>query len=693
MRFDYDTKNDALSNATSTAMQVDARKHMKLYKMISSTLYADKHTSILRELCSNARDSHQEAGKLHVPFAITAPTESYPFMTIEDVGIGLDYEGAKPTVLTFLGSTKDEGEDADDYIGGWGIGAKAPRAYSSNYQIVCRKNGVEYFVQVYDKDGLPQHTLMMERKTDRKNGLEFIVPILQADIKMWRDKIRKYMSFTNYNVIAYFGEGEVVHATPPNASIDYDKFSADMYGVMQKAYASSQSASNVTVTYGGMQYPIPSEMGVGAIVEAIKKELAYGIEMRIRVNNANALSFGLSRESIEITPENTEFVRSALQQVLDDVTLAIKTNAKVAFSNGSTATTWEQVLAADDAVRAMSEVESNGRFMAFTRRMTRSVTWSANGLRKKTRMTATELESASSVYLGLPLQPGARVAPKVKVLWSKRRPMSRDWASVLATDELALINYLPCESEEEAKDFVASCRSVEGLELTYVEVQSTRGRRTYSKGTNANTGAKFAVCTLRGTRQKILEDHTYVIVDSKENFWLDKMFAKVKTFVPSRGFLSRETPDNVMAYDDFIESDEYVKMLESVKGWHISQETVTTMYAGIRTLDRFTTGRLPESVAAEVRVARDTLEKLLTRTQHAKEAMRISFDTTAIPKDLTVDDAITYALGKASTALHLLVKNEDLFSVIDFKTLARALAAENPEAKRLVCAMNLEQYL
>lgn len=59
--------------------------------MLSDKLYANKFKSIIRELASNARDSHDEAGVTE-PFVITAPTHSCPELSVEDFGTGLDPE-------------------------------------------------------------------------------------------------------------------------------------------------------------------------------------------------------------------------------------------------------------------------------------------------------------------------------------------------------------------------------------------------------------------------------------------------------------------------------------------------------------------------------------------------------------------------------------------------------------------------
>jgi HSP90 family molecular chaperone len=55
----------------SGRMNFDTSKQAKLFHMLSSSLYSNKPRSILRELASNAHDSHVQAG-----IAATTPFKS-----------------------------------------------------------------------------------------------------------------------------------------------------------------------------------------------------------------------------------------------------------------------------------------------------------------------------------------------------------------------------------------------------------------------------------------------------------------------------------------------------------------------------------------------------------------------------------------------------------------------------------------
>ena len=57
------------------------------FDIISSGIYKDKPLAIVRELCSNAQDSHSRAGTTR-PFTVHVPTTIEPFWSVRDYGTG-----------------------------------------------------------------------------------------------------------------------------------------------------------------------------------------------------------------------------------------------------------------------------------------------------------------------------------------------------------------------------------------------------------------------------------------------------------------------------------------------------------------------------------------------------------------------------------------------------------------------------
>ena len=64
----------------------------KAFDILSSGLYTDPITAIIRELSCNAYDAHVAAGKPDIPFEIHIPTRLEPYFSVKDDGIGLSDE-------------------------------------------------------------------------------------------------------------------------------------------------------------------------------------------------------------------------------------------------------------------------------------------------------------------------------------------------------------------------------------------------------------------------------------------------------------------------------------------------------------------------------------------------------------------------------------------------------------------------
>ena len=63
----------------------------KAFSILSDGLYANKIRAVVRELSTNAYDSHIDAGKKDVPFEVHLPNSMEPHFSIRDFGTGLSH--------------------------------------------------------------------------------------------------------------------------------------------------------------------------------------------------------------------------------------------------------------------------------------------------------------------------------------------------------------------------------------------------------------------------------------------------------------------------------------------------------------------------------------------------------------------------------------------------------------------------
>lgn len=91
---------------------IDPRNLEFVTTLLSSNLYSNPEQSFIREIVSNAWDSHVEAGNTDTPVIIKFTNNS---ITIRDYGIGLSPERFKEIWCNIGSSTKRE---SNEFIGG-----------------------------------------------------------------------------------------------------------------------------------------------------------------------------------------------------------------------------------------------------------------------------------------------------------------------------------------------------------------------------------------------------------------------------------------------------------------------------------------------------------------------------------------------------------------------------------------------
>ena len=161
------------------------------FDILSSKLYSNPTLAIVRELLTNAYDSHKAAGKEDTPIKVNLPSYMEPNFIIRDYGIGLSKEDVLELYTTFFDSTKS---NSNDFTGCFGLGSKTPFSYTSSFSVISYWNGTKYFFIATKKDGLPHIYAVREEPTDEPNGLEVSIPT---------DKNGSYDSNFAYNMSQY----------------------------------------------------------------------------------------------------------------------------------------------------------------------------------------------------------------------------------------------------------------------------------------------------------------------------------------------------------------------------------------------------------------------------------------------------------------------------------------------------------
>lgn len=163
------------------------------FNILSSKLYNDKITAIIRELSCNAWDSHVEAGKPNTPFEINLPTYIDPVFRVKDFGVGMSDEQVLELYCTYFASSKDT---RNDLIGAMGLGSKSPFCYTDGFDVVSVYGGVKRTYNAHlSEEGTPEAICTSESATVEPNGVEISFPVDPKDFDEFENKAKRVLEF------------------------------------------------------------------------------------------------------------------------------------------------------------------------------------------------------------------------------------------------------------------------------------------------------------------------------------------------------------------------------------------------------------------------------------------------------------------------------------------------------------------
>lgn len=173
---------------------IDPKNLEFITTLLSSNLYSDPEQSFIREIVSNAWDSHVEAGTTDTP-VIVKFGNSYngKSVTIRDYGVGLSPERFQEVYCNIGSSTKRE---SNEFIGGFGIGKYSSLACSNTVYITSYYEGKAYYYVMVKSGNSITTNLLDERPTTEKNGVEVTIKNI-GDLKPFDEALQFIVFFPN----------------------------------------------------------------------------------------------------------------------------------------------------------------------------------------------------------------------------------------------------------------------------------------------------------------------------------------------------------------------------------------------------------------------------------------------------------------------------------------------------------------
>jgi hypothetical protein len=301
MKLNTAPANTVEMNGVASTSQFTIRASAKAFSILSDGLYSNKIRAIVRELSTNALDSHIAAGRADQPFTVNIPNILAPWFSVRDYGVGLSHEEVKEIYTSYFTSTKS---DSDDFVGALGLGSKSPFSYTDNFSVTAIKDGRKGLYSAYiDDTGVPSIALMSETETDEPNGVEVRLGVNDRDdfYKFAREAAYVYKHFAVRPEIT----GESVEFK------DTEYFRKDILpGIHIRK--NSYHSRNVIVM-GSIEYPIQLPHGAlrgfgsDRVSENQLQHISNSGDFEIHVP-IGAVEMSASREELSYTSKTIDFI-------------------------------------------------------------------------------------------------------------------------------------------------------------------------------------------------------------------------------------------------------------------------------------------------------------------------------------------------------------------------------------------------
>jgi len=328
----------------------------KMFKILSDSLYSDKVMAVIRELSTNAYDSHISAGNKN-PFKVTLPTAANPNFIVRDYGTGLSQKDMESLYTTYGASNKN---DSNDFVGCLGLGSKSPFAYTKSFTTSSYYNGQKYtYIAAIDDNGVPTLNLFNVSDTDEPNGLEISFAVKTHDFSEFTNKaIRIFHYFKMKPIIEGGVNPNLVDHKYSNRNI---VISGDGWRVCRLNNDNNYFPSNyhridsgIVAIMGNIAYPVQANQLVGqekieqpdhiakwnrafqkADIDSWKSFVGEIINAGLYLE----LDFGIGELEMDVSREGLQYTKSViktLRQKTQEIYLEMKDEFSKKIANAKT---------------------------------------------------------------------------------------------------------------------------------------------------------------------------------------------------------------------------------------------------------------------------------------------------------------------------------------------------------------------
>jgi hypothetical protein len=277
----------------------------KAFFILSDGLYPNKIRAVVRELSTNAYDSHVDANKAEVPFDVHLPTRIEPVFFVRDYGTSMSHEDCQSLYTTYFRSTRT---NSNNTVGQLGLGSKSPYAYTNSFTVEAYLNGTRRAYTAYKHEsGTPVFSLMDTSETSEPNGIKVSMNVKDQDIYKFKEEAESVYRF--FNVKPNFIGGQKI------AKADIDKvISGDTW------YFDGNDIS-VKIIMGQIAYPLDRN-ALSHMPKNLRDFIEHANGLNIFVNIGD-VDITPSREALSYSDQTKANLVSAITSIAEEITRKI----------------------------------------------------------------------------------------------------------------------------------------------------------------------------------------------------------------------------------------------------------------------------------------------------------------------------------------------------------------------------------
>lgn len=299
------------------AIEFGISNSSEFFNILSSTLYKDQILAVVRETLCNAWDAHIEAGCTATPVQITLDNDKF---VIKDFGKGIHHDDMGLIYGTYGNSTK---KNDGMQTGGFGLGCKAPFAYTDHFEVTSCHDGVKTIynlskssAQAQGKPGI----IPIASFPTTESGLTVSIRIKASDRSRFSSLIKR---------IARNGEMNMTLNAEPLPTLGFDS-SKNNYLLINDGNELLDTEERLMIRYGNVIYPMEVNSEMGHLYKRMMEKLN---KLHSRYDNPYNLILQAPPHSISVTPSREalsmqEHTVKTLTKLLEDF-LALEVGFKV----------------------------------------------------------------------------------------------------------------------------------------------------------------------------------------------------------------------------------------------------------------------------------------------------------------------------------------------------------------------------